>query len=97
MKIIYKPETVYFSRMGGYDVIVIIMMDDGRVLFEPSWQMVEQDEILTLDGIIRQVEERFHLHGTIIVMAEGYLSGTVYRYGNRGDFWEKIGETKGFA
>lgn len=35
--------------------------------------------------------------GVIIVLVEYPLDGAVYRYGNHGEYWEKIGTLKGFA
>lgn len=33
----------------------------------------------------------------ILVIAENALEGAVFRYGNHGFFWEKVGTTEGYA
>ena len=35
--------------------------------------------------------------GVTIVISENALEGKVYKYGNHGQFWEKIGKTCGYA
>lgn len=36
-------------------------------------------------------------HDTVLVITECPLRGEVYRYGNHGQFWERIGKTCGYA
>lgn len=97
METIYKPESVYFSKLGGDTVIVILMIENGKALFEPAWQTVGQDEVLTLDEIRQQVQKQYEMCGIILVMTESYLEGVIYRYGNYGDFWVEIGNMSGYA
>lgn len=35
--------------------------------------------------------------GVITVCRESPLHGEIYKYGNHGSFWEKVGETDGYA
>lgn len=76
------------------------MLDVTTVVLEAS----EQCEIihthydlgekaLTLSGIRQRYENENH----ILVITEYGLEGYVYRYGNHGDYWEKVGETCGYA
>ena len=32
-----------------------------------------------------------------LVISDDALSGKIYRYGNHGEFWEEVGETRGYA
>ena len=50
----------------------------------------EYDKPISLD----ELREKYNAY---IVISESWLSGNVYRYGNHGEFWEKIGQTIGFA
>lgn len=97
MEAINKPDEINFSAMGGDDLTVVVMMEHGKVLFKPEWHKKKMDDLLTLDCIRRQVEWKFAEHRTILVIAESYLHGDIYRYGNYGHFWVKIGSTRGYA
>lgn len=56
------------------------------------------DEDITLDDCRRCMEDDDgETDGTVLVIFERGLSGKIYRYGNHGKFWEKIGKTVGFA
>lgn len=59
----------------------------GEVIYHHG----EFDEPITLDDILKK-------HPTVdLVISESGLHGEIYRYGNHGSFWEKIGNTGGFA
>ena len=52
----------------------------------------------TFDELLNDARENGYTgEGTILVVAESRLSGTVYRYGNYGPYWTKIGTTIGYA
>lgn len=53
-------------------------------------------EFTTLERIRKQLKAA-GVVGTITVIYETALSGTVYRYGNHGDYWEEVGTLKGWA
>lgn len=70
-----------------YDLITIIYNDyDGKPTIE---------EIISNDMTLGDID--IHKAKGIIVIAESPLHGEVYRYGNQGDFWERIGEVCGYA
>lgn len=51
---------------------------------------------ITLGSISRQLTA-IGVKGSIIVIYESGLDGTVYRYGNHGEYWEIIGKLAGWA
>lgn len=97
MEAVNKPEEINFSAIGGDVLTVVVSTGTGKVLFKPEWYKTKRDDFLTLDCIRKQVEWKFARHNTILVIAESYLHGEIYRYGNYGDFWVKIGGTRGYA
>lgn len=70
------------------DGIIWIFSEDGSC--KELFLDCEYDKPISLD----ELKEK---HNAKIVISESWLSGNVYRYGNHGEFWEKIGETIGFA
>ena len=48
---------------------------------------------LTLDEIAEQVGR----NGTIMLIVEDPIEGTIYRYGNHGNFWEIVGRMCGYS
>lgn len=51
---------------------------------------------ITLADISNQLKEK-GVQGSIMVMYETGLDGTVYRYGNHGEYWEIVGQLAGWA
>jgi hypothetical protein len=51
---------------------------------------------LTLGAISRQLNA-IGVKGSIMVIYETGLDGTIYRYGNHGDYWEIVGQLAGWA
>lgn len=58
---------------------------------------VKADDVITLYDVLETAKKHKIRIGTILVLYELGLRGEVYRYGNHGDFWEKIGVTVGYA
>ncbi len=79
---IYFPEE---ERLG--DIITIIDTFDESVTASDY----NADNMAVLAHIIPNDE------GVTTVISETPISGTIYRYGNHGQFWEKIGKTCGYA
>lgn len=50
----------------------------------------ELDKPISLSDIRKKYKGQLVIH-------EDYLAGSIYRYGNHGDFWEQVGMTIGFA
>lgn len=83
---IENPEEVEFSEM----ILTIIFRAKDFGCFAEKICLTE-GEYTTLKEIkddCPRVE---------MVIAESALSGKVYRYGNHGEFWEEVGETRGYA
>lgn len=53
-------------------------------------------EYLTLKEIADQVIEKYEIP-SVTVITDGPLHGEIYHYGNHGDLWEKVGDTRGYA
>lgn len=79
-----------------------ILTEDIKVIFDEKvihiMQDFEYDEPLTFGDILEKCRESGYTVGTILLIAESYLSGTIYRYGNYGDdLWYEVGSMVGFA
>ena len=82
-------EKIYFPEAESLgQIITIIQMEDSD---EPTAERIMYDSVLTLNDI--DVSGK----GVTIVISEDALKGSVYRYGNHGPFWEKVGKTCGYA
>ena len=61
-------------------------------------QEYEFDELMTFGDILEKCIENGYVGGTILLITESYLDGTIYRYGNYGDdLWYEVGNMVGFA
>ena len=101
-------EVVLYDEMAS----IIILVRDEQHPFEEKvfpknllkWHTDEYAEkeygeqfmSITLGSISRQLTA-IGVTGSIIVLYETGLDGTVYRYGNHGDYWERIGKLAGWA
>jgi hypothetical protein len=56
----------------------------------------EEFMYITLADISSQITEKGY-NGSIMVIYETGLDGTIYRYGNHGDYWEIVGQLAGWA
>lgn len=80
-----------------FDIVTIIFNDISETLHQ-NYEFSEN--CLSLQnckriayGFCKDTERK----GTILIVAENPTDGVVYRYGNHGAYWEKIGETCGYA
>ena len=83
---IKNPEEVEFSEM----ILTVIYKAEGFVRLVKKGYLTE-DEFTTL----KDISDLFP--SVEMVIAESALSGKVYRYGNHGEFWEEVGEMRGYA
>lgn len=85
-----EPKDIVFDDM----MVVTAISENGH-------NMVAKlgcDDAKNLKDIENIVAKSGQLHCSIItVIAESPMTGTIYRYGNYGLFWDKIGQTKGYA
>lgn len=58
--------------------------------------MCDEDSI-TLDECFHIALGLGYAHGVLTVIEESPLTGAIYRYGNHGASWEKVGENCGYA
>lgn len=56
----------------------------------------EEFMYITLADIWNQITAKGY-GGSIMVIYEKGLDGTIYRYGNHGDYWELVGQLAGWA
>lgn len=83
---------------------IIIMVHDEQNPFEEKvfpknklkWCGDEMGMHLTLGAISGQLAA-IGVKGTIMVIYETALAGTIYRYGNHGDNWEIVGQLAGWS
>lgn len=78
----------------GYADYLHIVFDKKCVEFFPD---LRRELDTTFDEVLEVAKKNGFENGTILLVAESPLNGTVYRYGNYGDYWAKIGETMGYA
>lgn len=83
--------------------VIIIVSDEHNPLEKQvfphnmlKWCGDEESMHLTLGSIMRQLLA-IGVKGTITVIHETALDGTVYRFGNHGAYWEQVGLLAGFA
>lgn len=85
------------SCVNRGDMTIITIIYEGAFGMKCRKIISSMDKI-TLKTCRELVKSRaFGERGVITVLAEEPLEGTVYRYGSRGDFWEKIGTLGGYA
>lgn len=83
---IENPEKVEFSETI---LTIIFRANDFESLVEKIY--LHESEFTTLKDI------KDDYPSVELVIAESALSGNVYRYGNHGDYWEEVGEMRGYA
>lgn len=81
--------------------ITIIFNEDKAIkLFndlEPDYEKGTMKGI-TLNDCVEIAKKNGYINGTITVLSESYLNGTIYRYNNYSKKeWCNIGKLKGFA
>lgn len=84
------------TDLSGMTVIDIFSDDCNCNCYYARFYGNEDEEFTLRDCFNLAVEHGF-TKGVITVLAERPLDGTVYRYGNHGDYWECIGKTVGYA
>lgn len=90
-----------FMLINDMATIVVIVPDSAKP-FEKAVFQISYDvddcgiEFTTLERIRKQIMAA-GIAGIIMVIYETALSGTVYRHGNHGDYWEEVGTLKGWA
>lgn len=75
------------------------MLDATTIILETFYQC-EKVYNYGLKGkgfTLSDINKRYEEEKQILVITECGIGGSVYRYGNHGDYWEKIGETIGYA
>lgn len=84
-------ERIYFPEAEKLGEIIKIIRKDasGNLTAE---EIMHDENTMTLKDI-----EISDSSMVIIIISETPLEGKVYRYGNHGPFWEKIGRTCGYA
>lgn len=101
LKAVDNPdEVILYDEMSS----IIILVHDEQNPFEKmvfpkntlKWCGDEMGMHLTLGAISGQLTV-IGVKGSIMVIYETGLDGTIYRYGNHGDYWEIVGQLAGWA
>lgn len=77
-----------------------ILTEDIKVLYQDHYLHLrwdpEHDEPITFEDILEKIE---YQGGVVMVIAESYMKGDIYRYGNYvdDDYWYTVGKMVGFA
>ena len=79
-----------------------IFTEDIKAIFDEKvihiMQGFEYDKPMTFGDILEKCIENGYEGGTILLITESHLDGTIYRYGNYGDdLWYEVGNMVGFA
>lgn len=91
---IEKPEDIEFDKATALTVI-----NDNKIINVP-WKNKEGEEALSLldiEDYIKELSKSEEFQSIIIVLASEPLRGTVYEYGNFGDYWIVYGKLFGYA
>lgn len=96
---VYKKDSTFIvddEKTTISDGIVRIIFGDKCVLKTLDTQY---DNPISLEDCYDIVYYRSDgcFKGVIIVLFEDKTQGAVYKYGNHGDYWEKTGNTCGYA
>lgn len=86
----------------------LVLNEDIKIIFEDIlinlFNDIEPDyenncmKGITLNDCIEIAKKKGFKNGTVLVISESYLSGTLYRYNNYGKKeWYKVGSMVGFA
>ena len=92
---IYRKRGDYY--IAEYDSIVNIFWGDTSNHERLSGAKLIPENGMTLDECYTIAVNGGYKSGVITVVEESPFSGTIYRYGNHGDFWEEIGTVDGYA
>lgn len=90
---IEEEERLNKIDLSGMSIITIIFEDVVKTVLDGE----NENEFTLCDCYNIAVENGFDKRGCIVVLVEYPLRGSVYRYGNHGDYWEEIGTLKGYA
>ena len=87
------------SNAPLYEEIITIVIDRQKTIeiFQTD-EAFENDTMITLDKCLEIAKLEGYTEGIILVIAESYLDGKIYRYGNYlDDTWYEVGTMAGFA
>jgi len=85
--------------IGGFDDIIYIFWEDPDEYGEITGKRFTccNEGGITLDECFHRALGCGYVYGNLMVIKESPLDGAIYRYGNHGESWEKIGEICGYA
>lgn len=84
----------------GYITIFGGTGDSARIIrFIQTANGDSNDKFITLEMCRKQFSNQYGGDGdpVLTVIFEDWTHGDIYKYGNHGDCWEKVGETIGFV
>ena len=80
------------------EIITIVVNRQKTIEVFQTDEAFEDDTMLTLDKCLEIAKEEGYTNGIVLVIAESYLDGKIYRYGNYSDdAWYEVGTMAGFA
>lgn len=83
-----------------HDILTVVfdVPEDDCKSFSVVQDFEYGEQLLSFGNILDKCKERGYEGGTILVIAENPLNGSVYRYGNYDDnFWYHVGDMRGYA
>lgn len=80
------------------EIITIVLNRKKTIEIMQMDETFENDTMITLDKCLEIAKEEGYTNGTILVIAESYLDGKIYRYNNYSEGeWCEVGTMAGFA
>lgn len=97
-------EQVDGNKVGKWDAFITIFSgtdENARIIrFIHTANGDDNDKFITLEDCRKMFEDKYGKEEDrrpIYVWFDDWTHGEIYNYGNHGKYWEKIGETIGFA
>lgn len=85
------------EKVGAYDGFIRILCGDKGKTICLTADGTEKDEFVTLNDCLRLIDYKEGEDGTVFVIIDDFMRGSMYCYGNHGAQWEYYGETMGFS
>lgn len=90
-------EKVNHEEELQFGIIKIVYKNKALTLYQNEEYSNCYPDLESCKRIAYGLSDDAERKGTILVIAENPTDGVVYRYGNHGAYWEKIGTTCGYA
>ena len=84
------------GNTGIYDGVIHIFNNNKAKTIFLTAEGTENDKFITLDDCLKFIEHT-KKDGVCYVLFDDVTHGTIYQYGNYGEYWTNYGTTQGYA